>query len=170
MLKRYLEAGQIVNTQGLNGEVRVQPWCDSAEFLTQFNGFYFGEGTDFRNIVSVRPHKSMAVVKFEGVDDINAAMKLIRSVIYIDREWVKLPQGAYFEQDILGLSVEDANSGRVYGVLGEVARTGANDIYRVDGSFGQVWIPAVSHIVKSIDLPSGKMLITPIKGLFDDAD
>lgn len=170
MKKRYLEAGQIVNTHGLKGEVRVMPWCDEPDFLADFDGFYFDNGAVFQKVESVRVNKSVVLIKFEGVNEINDAMKLIRKVIYIDRDWVELPEGSYFEQDLLGLSVEDAETGHVYGVLGEVGRTGANDIYRVDDGKNQVWIPAIKDVVKSVDIAGGKMLITPLKGLFDDAD
>lgn len=170
MLKHFLEAGQIVNTHGLNGEVRIEPWCDSPEFLKKFEGFYLGKGTGYIKVLSCRAAKNISIVKFEGINDINAAMKLVRRVIYIDREWEKLPEGSYFEQDLIGLSVEDAETGRIYGKLGEVGRTGANDIYRVDDGKKQVWIPAVSDIVKKIEPERGRILITPIKGLFEDAD
>lgn len=170
MKKRYLEAGQIVNTHGIKGEVRVKPWCDSPQFLTQFEGFYFNEGETYLKANSIRVHKGLVIVKFDGIDDINSALPLIKSVIYIDRNWVTLPEGSYFEQDLLGLTVEDKETGRVYGVLSEVAKTGANDIYRVDCGGRQVWIPAIKQVVKSVDLSAGKMLVTPIKGLFDDED
>lgn len=168
MKKRYLEAGQIVNTHGIKGEVRVKPWCDSPEFLTRFDGFYFNEGALYRKANSIRVHKELVIVKFDGIDDINSAMPLVRNVIYIDREWVDLPEGSYFEQDLIGLSVEDEATGRVYGVLSEVAKTGANDVYRVDCGDRQFWIPAIKQVIKSVDLQAGKMLVTPIKGLFDD--
>lgn len=170
MLMRYLEAGQIVNTHGLLGEVRVDPWCDTPEFLTQFEGFYFGEGTGYRKVVSSRAAKNVVLIKFECINTVEEAMKILRSVLYIDREWVKLPEGAYFEQDLIGLSVEDAETGRVYGTLREVSRTGANDIYRVDNNAKQVWIPAIPDVIKTVDTAGGKLLITPLKGLFDDAD
>lgn len=170
MLKRYLEAGQIVNTHGLSGEVRVLPWCDTADFLTQFEGFYFGEGTQYKKAQVLSTGKGSAVMKIDGVNDIDSAKKLIRGLFYIDREWVKLPEGAFFEQDLIGLSVEDVDSGRVYGVLREVANTGANDIYNVVDGANEVWIPAIEQVIKSVDVSGGKMLIKPLKGLFDDAD
>ena len=170
MLKRYLEAGQIVNTHGIKGEVRVMPWCDSPEFLTGFEGFYFENGASYKKVKSARVNKTLTLMKFEGVDDVDSAVKLVKKIIYIDREWVKLPKGSYFEQDLLGLSVEDEKTGEVYGVLREVARTGANDIYRVDKDGREYWIPAVKQFIKSVDVPAGKMLISPIKGMFDDAD
>ena len=170
MQKRYLEAGQIVNTHGLKGEVSVKPWCNTSDFLQLFDGFYFGEGDNYRKAESVRTNKTMAIVKFEGTDDIDAAMKLINKVIYIDREWVDLPKGCYFEQDLLGLTVEDAQTGQIYGKLREVQGTGANDIYRVDDGKKQVWIPAVPEFIDAINLENGKILVRPIKGMFDDAD
>lgn len=172
MLKRFLETGQIVNTHGLKGEVNVLPWSDSPESLKDFEGFYFdAEGKAFKKVTSARVHKNLLIMKFEGVDDVDAAAKLVRRVIYLDRSWIDLPEGSYFEQDLFGLSVEDAESGRVYGVLKEVGHTGANDIYRVDGEGGKAtWIPAIKQVVRSVDLKGGRMLVTPIKGLFDDAD
>jgi len=170
MYKRYLEAGQIVNTHGLGGEVRVLSWGDTSDFLTQFDGFYFTEGTEYTKVKITSTNKGSAIMKIDGVNDINAAMKFIRKIIYIDREWVKLPEGAHFEQDLIGLSVEDVDDGRVYGVLSEVAKTGANDIYNVVNGKQEVWIPAINDVIKAIDVEGGKMLIKPLKGLFDDAD
>lgn len=170
MQKRYLEAGQVVNTHGIKGEVRVTPWCDSPEFLTGFEGFYFDDGGSFKKVESIRTNKQVVIIKFEGVNDIDSAVSLVRKIICIDREWVTLPEGSYFEQDLIGLSVEDEATGQAYGILREVGRTGANDIYRVDNGGRQFWIPAVKEIVKSVDLACGKMLVTPIKGLFDDED
>jgi 16S rRNA processing protein RimM len=170
MFRRYLEAGQIVNTHGIKGEVNVLPWCDSPEFLTRFEGFFFGDGVSFKKVESARINKNVVIMRFEGVGDIDGAIKLVKSVLYIDREWVSLPKGSYFEQDLIDLRVEDANTGRIYGVLREVGRTGANDIYRVDDGVRKVWIPAVKEIVRTVDIEGGRMLITPIKGLFDDED
>lgn len=170
MLKHFLETGKIVNTHGLKGEVRVQPWCDSPAFLKKFESFYLDEGKTILKAASVRVANEMVIMKFDGIDDINAAMPIINKVIYIDREWVELPEGSYFEQDLIGLTVEDAETGEVYGKLAEVGHTGANDIYRVDKDGREVWIPAIKQIICSIDLDAEKMLITPLKGLFDDED
>jgi 16S rRNA processing protein RimM len=170
MFKRYLEAGQIVNTHGLNGEVRVLSWGDTSDFLTQFDGFYFSEGTEYTKVKITSTNKGSAIMKVDGVNDINGAVKLVHKLIYIDREWVKLPEEAHFEQDLIGLRVEDVDTGHVYGVLREVAKTGANDIYNVVDGKQEVWIPAIKDVIKSVDIEGGKMLIKPLKGLFDDED
>lgn len=171
MLKRYLETGKIVSTHGLEGELRVQPWCDTPQFLTQFQGFYFSpDGGGFRR-AKVRVQKNMALMRLEGVDDINAATALIGRVLYIDRQDVSLPEGCFFEQDLLGLEVTDADTGLVYGRLREVGHVASNDYYTVACPDGrEVLIPAIREVVRGIDPAGGRMLITPLKGLFDDED
>lgn len=171
MLKRYLEAGQIVSTHGLNGEVRVMPWCDSPEFLTGFDTFYRSDGQNTLNVRSARIQKNLVLMRFEGVDDIDAAMKLLKTVLYIDRHDVELPEGSYFEQDMIGLQVLDYETGACYGTLTEVSQTGANDVYTVKRPEGdEVLIPAIRDVIRSVDPEGGRMLITPLKGLFEDED
>lgn len=168
MLKQFLEAGRIVSTQGLKGEVRVESWCDTPKFLTQFESFRFADG-NFRKVQKSRVQKSIVVVKFADIDDIESAQGLVKSIIYIDRAWVKLPEGSYFDQDLMGLSVTDAVSGRVFGKITEVSHiNGANDIYRVVGDCVDEWIPGIPDVVKSVDFESGKMIITPLEGLFSN--
>ena len=73
-------------------------------------------------------------------------------------------------RDLLGLSVRDRQSGDTYGTLCDVSQTGANSVYHVKTATGEVLIPAVPEIVREVDIDGGAVYITPIKGLFDDAD
>lgn len=169
MFKRYLEAGEIVATHGVKGELRISPWANSPEFLEGFGTFYFHGGESSRKVERARVHKSLLIVKFAGIDDIGAAMPLIREIIYIDRNDVCLPEGSFFEQDIIGLSVIDQKSGKEYGTVSYVQRTGRNDVYAVASPDGkETLIPAIPDVVRLIDPEGGKILITPLKGLFDD--
>ena len=171
MREKFLEAGQIVSTHGLKGEVRVMPWCDSAEFLTQFDKLYFEKGKSFKVVERSSVYKSLVIVKFEGYNDINSAIKLMKSIIYIDRELIKLDEGCYFEQDLIGIEVKDANTGLLYGKINEVSRTGRNDVYTIKRSDGsEVLIPAIKDVIKNVDIDNEIMLITPLRGLFDDED
>lgn len=175
MYKQFLEAGQIVSTHGIKGELRINPWCDSPEFLLDFTKLYFKEGREVRAVERIRANKSIVLVKFEGIDAIDDAVKLVKSIIYIDRSEIELPEDSYFEQDLIGLAVLDADTGSEYGNVTSVTHTGANDVYgvtpQVDGKPGtEVLIPAIRDVVKKIDVKAGQMLITPLKGLFDDAD
>ena len=167
-IKQFLEAGQIVGTHGVRGEVRVQPWCDSPAFLARFGTLYFDEGrTPVR--VKARPHQKIVLMSLEGISTVQQAAVLRGKVLYLDRADVKLPEGSYFIQDLIGLRVVDADSGEDYGTLSEVSATGAHDVYHIRTPRGIVLIPAVPSVVIDTDIAGGVMTIRPIKGMFDDA-
>ena len=84
MKKRFIDTGEIVSTHGIKGEVKVYPWSDSPEFLTGFKKFYTdGEGGGLLKASSVRVHKSMVLIQFEGIDDVAAAAAMRGKVLYI---------------------------------------------------------------------------------------
>ena len=166
-MKRYLEIGKIVAVQGLKGEERVEPWCDSPEFLCEFDTLYFGKEKTPVEIVRSRPHKNIVLMKIEGVDTPEQAQTLRGRLLYMDRNDVELEEGTYFVQDLIGLEVSDADSGEVYGTLTNVTATGANDVYQIKNGDKEYLIPAIPDVVVKTDIEGGKMLIRPIEGLFD---
>lgn len=167
MSRQFLETGRIVAVQGLKGEVRVEPWCDSPEFLCEFDLLYFDKGQTEAVIERSRTHKNIVIMKIEGVDTPEAAEALRGKILYMDREDVELPPGTYFIQDLMGLSVEDADSGEVYGVLSDVTSTGANDVYHVKKD-GEVYlIPAIPDVIEKTDIEGGRLLIHKMEGLFE---
>ena len=166
--KKFLEIGQIVNTHGLKGEVRVDPWCDGPEFLCLFKTLYLKNG-DTVTVERSRVQKNVAVMKLKGVDTVEQADLLRRTVLYVDRNDVKLDEGVYFVQDIIGCEVRDADSGSVYGNVTDVLKTGANDVYQITDANGKEYlIPVIDEVVLKTDIDSGVIDIRPIKGLFDD--
>ncbi len=168
MKKRFLEIGKIVSTHGVRGEVKVLPWCDSAEFLTEFEELYFDEGKTPVSIENARVHKGMAILKLEGVGDLDKANTYRGKVLYMDREDVELEPGTYFIQDLIGLAVVDADTGEEYGTLCDVTQTGANDVYHVRTSQGKEYlIPAIEQVIEKTDIAGGKLLIHPLEGLFE---
>lgn len=166
-LKQFLEIGKIVAVQGLRGEVRVDPWCDSAEFLCEFDQLYFNKGETPVEIVRARPHKNIVLMKIEGIDTPEAAAELRGKVLYMDRNDVELEPGTYFVQDLIGLEVIDADDGTVYGKLAEITATGANDVYHVKNDQTTYLIPAIPDVVEKTDIEGGKLLIHKLNGLFD---
>ena len=68
MGKEFLEAGKIVGTHGIRGELRVEPWCDSADFLTGFKTLYWNGGETPVKVLGARVHKSLVLMKLEGVE------------------------------------------------------------------------------------------------------
>lgn len=172
MLKKYLEAGKFVTTHGVLGELKAYPYCDSAEFLCGFSLLYpaANGGRPWR-VASARAHKGMALLKLEGVDGMDAARALVNRIFYIDRDDVQLPPGHWFLQDIIGLQVVDADTGRVYGTVTDVTNTGANDIYEIRTPEGKtVFFPAVEEFLEEVSPQQGFVRVRPIGGMFEDAD
>lgn len=169
-MEQYLEIGKVVSTHGLRGELRVDPWCDSPQFLCQFKTLYLKKG-ETKLSVSSRPHKTIAIVKAKGIDTIEEAEKLRGRVLYINRSDARLAPGEYFIQDLMGLDVIDIDTSKSYGKITDVLKTGANDVYQVtDEKKKDYLIPVIDDVVKEIDISGGKVLIKPLKGIFDDED
>lgn len=171
MKKQYLDSGKIVGTHGIKGEVRIEPWCDSPEFLCAFKKLYLDEkGQTFIEVKS-RPHKNITLAKIKGVDTIEAAEKLRGKIIYINRDDITLDEGVNFVQDLIGLEVRDAENGTVYGKITDVLRTGANDVYEITDSNNKKYLaPVIDEVVEEINVDGGFVLIRPMKGIFDDED
>ena len=161
MKKRFLEAGQIVNTHGVRGEVRIQPWADEAAFLTRFRRFYL-DGAPVR-VRSCRVHKEMCVAALEGVDDVNAAMALKGKVIFIDREDARLPAGTVFLQDIIGAKVVD-ESGAELGILEDVMSEPAASVLVIRGQ-REILVPDVPAFVLKKDADAGVVTVRLIDGM-----
>lgn len=169
MIKQFLETGKITGTHGLKGEVRVQPWADSPEFLAEFDELYLDKGARKIEIKAARVHKNMLIMKIKGVDTIDDAEKLRNKILYMNRDDVELDEGAYFIQDLIGLEVLDDETGEKIGVLDDVSETGANDVYHIKSDEGKVYlIPVIPEVVRDISLENGTVRVFKMKGLFDE--
>jgi len=170
LYKQYLECGKIVTTHGIKGEVRVQPWCDSGDFLLDFDVLYFDDkGINPIKITNARVHKNVVVIKFENIDTVEAAAALRNKVLYINRDDAVIEDGEYFIQDLLDLEVIDIDTNQSYGIITDVTQTGANDVYHITDTNGKErLIPAIKDVVVNTDIHGGKMFIRPLEGLFDD--
>ncbi len=171
MKKQYLETGKIVGTHGVKGMVRIQQWSDSGEFLTQFGRFYLdAAGEMVLEAERVQPHGTVTLAKFRGVDSIESAEALRGKVLYIDRADVQLPEDRYFVSDLLGCTVYAADETTVLGVLSDVSETGANDVWHVKNGEREYLVPAVDEMIVSVSVEDGRIVLDPIKGIFDDAN
>ncbi len=171
MKKQYLEIGKIVSIHGLNGTVKVQPWCDDPAFLCEFDTLYRGKLHTPVNITKAAVQKNMVLLKLEGVDTPEQAEALRGTVLFMNREDVELDDDTYFIQDLIGAAVVDADDGHEYGKLTDVLQTGANDVYTVKTAEGkELLVPVIPDVVLNVDLDADRITIRPLKGLFDDAD
>ena len=168
MKKQYLEIGKIVNRHGLNGTVKVMPWCDSPEFLCEFDVLYRGKLHVPVEIEHASVQKNMVLMKLKGVDTPEAADALRNAVLYMDRNDVELDEDTYFIQDLIGMTVQDADTGEAYGALTDVLQTGANDVYEVTAPDGRkLLVPVIPDVVLDVDFEADAVLIRPLEGLFD---
>ena len=169
-MKQYLEIGKITSVHGLKGEVKVNPWCDEPEFLTDFDTLYYKSATPVV-IENARVQKNMVIMKIEGCDTIEEAQKLRNRILFMDRNDVELEEGTYFIQDLIGLTVIDNDSGKVYGKLSDISATGANDVYTITSDEGKEFlIPAIPDVVIKTDIDKQQMFIHILDGLLDIYD
>ena len=165
--KQHLEIGEIVNTQGLKGAVKVLPWCDDPTLLCALETLYLGETKKPVQISGARVQKNCVILYISGVDTLEAAAQLRGQILYLNRDDVELEAGTYFIQDLIGLNVIDAETGVCYGTLTDVLETGANDVYEVRGTGKPLLLPAIPDVVKEIDLETGVMRVRLLEGLLD---
>lgn len=164
-MKQYLEVGKVTNVHGLMGEVKVQPWADSPEFLCQFKTLYVDDAHFPMTVQRARVHKNMVIIKFEGPTDVPSALSLRNAILYIDRSDVDLPEGAFFLADIYGLEVRDAASGEVLGKIADVLTLPANNVYVVRGGARELMIPAVPQFIAETNIEAGYIRVNMMEGL-----
>lgn len=171
MKKQFLEIGKVVAVQGLKGEIRVQYYCDSAEVLCDFERLFVGKEKREMAVEKARPHKNLVIVKFSEVNDVDAARKYIGQMLYINRDDTALDEDTYFIQDLIGMTVIDADSGENYGKIDDVYQNGAADVYSIRTPEGkQLMFPAIPEVLLEVDTDKDIMTIRPLKGLFTDKE
>ena len=164
-MQQYLQVGKVTNIHGLMGEVKVQPWADSPEFLCQFKTLYVDDAHFPMTVQRARVHKNMVIIKFEGPTDVPSALSLRNAILYIDRSDVDLPEGAFFLADIYGLEARDAASGEVLGKIAAVLTLPANNVYVVRGGARELMIPAVPQFIAETNIEAGYIRVNMMEGL-----
>ena len=160
-MKQYVEAGRIVNTHGVSGEVKIEVWLDSPAFFKTFKRLFIN-GAEKR-ILSAREHKQFIIARLEGVEDINAAMALKGKTVEILRADAHMKDGEFFVQDILGFTVVDED-GHAVGKLVDAFETPASMLYVVRGESEHL-IPAVREFILGIDAEKEEIRVHLIEGL-----
>ena len=159
----FITAGQIVNTHGVRGEVKLLPQGVEPDLLAQCGAFYIG-GKPF-SPAACRIHKGCLLLKFKGVDDMDTALALKGKAVSIRRADAPLPPGEYFDEELVGLTARDAETGEELGKIEEVLTYPAHKIYAVRGGKDEYLVPAVPAFIAAIDVPGGTMDIHMMEGL-----
>lgn len=168
MAKKFLQVGRIVGTHGIKGELKLENWTDSPDWLKKIKKLYFDNGAKDAGLKSSRVHKNLLLITLDGVTDPSKADELRGTILYMDRSDAKLPRNRYFIQDLIGLKVFDGDNGNYYGVIEDVYMTGANNVYKIVNEDKEYLFPAVDHMIKRTDIDEGVVEVLPIPGIFDE--
>ena len=167
-MKERLEVGQIVNTFGIKGFVKVYPYVDDIKRFDNLKNVYAKQKDKEQRleIQEVKYQKNMVLLKFKTIETIEEAEKLRNSYLEIDRkDAIPLEEGEYFIADLLGLDVV-LDTGEKLGILEDIYNTGSKDIYVVKNEQGKSFLlPYISEVIKSIDLQKEKITVHLIDGL-----
>ena len=172
MKKEYLEGGRIVNAHGVRGLVKVESWCDSPSVLAKMKRVFLLEkdGSYIESrVVTASVGSGLVIMNIESIDSREAAIAMKNRVLYLHRSDIPVPKGAMLVQDMIGLPVIHAESGKRLGTLKSVDDAARGQIYTVKTQGGDVLLPAVKEFIKEIDETRG-ISVLPIPGLFDDID
>ena len=167
-MTKYLEIGQIVNTFGIKGMVKIKPFTDDINRFDKLKKVYIKnkDGKKEYQIQEVKYHKNMVLMKLEGIDTPEQADLLRQSYLLVNRDDEEpLEEGVYYIVDLIGLEVytdEDVLLGNV----DDIFNTGSNDIYVVkDGKGKQILLPGIPEVLKNVDLEKGRITVHLIPGL-----
>ena len=161
MKLQYLEAGEIVSTHGVRGEMKVLPWSDGPDFLLDFSGVRIGT-TEYA-VESCRVQKTCNLLKVQGVDTVEQAQALRGKTVEVYRQ--DAPADLIFVAELIGMDV--VTDGKSIGALSDVLDYPGNKVYVVKGEH-EYMIPAVSQFIENIDMDAGVIRVRLIEGMRTD--
>ncbi|MDO4710832.1 MAG: ribosome maturation factor RimM [Peptostreptococcaceae bacterium] len=166
-MKKY-RIGQMVNTHGLKGEMKIYSYTDYPERFKEIEYIYFEREDQKYYIEKVKFHKSMPIIKLKGIDIIEEAEKYRGKTLYIDEQNLReLDEDEYMISDLIGLEAF-LNNGSILGTVVNVLQYSANDIYVIRSDSGKEFlVPAIKEFIPTIDIENKKMIIKPIEGLLE---
>ena len=168
MKQEYFEVGQIVNTFGIKGQVKVKPFTDDLERFEELKSVLVEKGKELieMQIEEVKYQQTVVLLKLKGVEDMNMAEKLKGCYLKIKREDArKLPNDTYFIADLIGLNVY-TEDGILLGKVDDIYNNKSNDIYVIKDELGkQILLPAIKDVIKHIDIENEKITVHLLNGL-----
>jgi 16S rRNA processing protein RimM len=168
-LKRegYLLIGKITGPHGIKGLLKVHSYAESLDLFAPDEPIFLKRGKDYEpcTVLSASPHKKGVLLLLEGITDRNRAEAICGVEIYVEKSRLpELEEDVYYWDDLIGLSVEDED-GSVLGSLTSIIETGSNDVYVVQKGKEEILIPALEHVILSVDLETGLMRVCLPEGL-----
>ena len=158
MRLQYLEAGEIVTTHGVRGEMKILPWADGPDFLMEFNRVRI-DGKEYK-VESCRIQKSCNLLKLQGIDTMEAAQAMHGKTVEVYRE--DADPELIFVAELIGMDVE--SEGKYIGKIADVLDYPGNKVYVVKGE-KEYMIPAVKAFILSTDMENNLMQVKLIEGM-----
>lgn len=167
-MEEYLEIGQIVNTNGLKGMLKIKPFTDDITRFEDLEFVYIQKGQELieKNIEEVKYVKNMVLPKLEGIDNIDEAEKYRNLYIKINKKDIgDIPEDSYLIVDMLKCNVY-TDEDKLLGKMVDVLTTGSNDVYVVKTESGkEILLPAIKEVVKDINIQNKKIIVKLMDGL-----
>lgn len=167
-MEEYLELGQIVNSYGIKGFLKVVPYTDDNTRFKNLETIYIEKLNKLQEyeIEEVKYSKNLVLLKLKGIDTIEQAEKFKNCYLKINRkDAVELEEDTYFLVDLIGIEVF-TEGGENLGNIVDIFPTGSNDVYVVKNEDGkQVLLPAIKDVIISVDIENKKMIVRPMEGL-----
>ena len=163
MKLQFIEAGEIVTTHGVKGEVKVLPWMDGPEDLLDYDRCRIAR-KDYE-IEGARVQKTCTLLKLKGIDTMEDAQLLRGKTVLLFRE--DAPEGLIFAAELVGMEV--CCGGERIGTLKEVLDFPGNKVYVVKGDH-EYMIPAVKEFILDMDMDANRMQVKLLEGMATDAD
>lgn len=164
---KNLRVGQIVNTHGIKGALKVLPLTDYAERFEELEWVYIEGLKEKYYLDKIQYQKNTVILTFKGFHDINQVECFKGKYLFIDSSQRReLPEDTYYIADLIGLEVFTVE-GVYLGRIKEILQAGSNEVYVIGNQDKEVLIPAVKEFVPEIDLKAGKIIVDPIEGMIE---
>lgn len=167
-MEEYFEIGQIVNTSGLKGVIKVKPFTDDITKFNNLKTIYISIKKELKEfkIEQVRFNKNMVFLKLEGIDRVEEAESYRNLYLKIKRDKnEKLEENSYYIVDIIGSKVY-TDFGEELGEVVDIFSTGGNDVYVVKDNLGkQILLPAIKDVIKNVDIQNKIVTVHLLEGL-----
>ena len=162
--------GHVIRPHGLTGLLRIVSYAQSKETFLKTGSVLLNIGqNEFheKQVVSIRSHRSAYLLRLSGLNSVDQAEVFRGAEILIKKDSLsKKDEDEFFWYELVGLDVY-LTTGQYLGVLKEIFPTGSNDVYVVENQGREFLIPAIHQIVKEINIPQKRMVISPVAGLLD---
>ncbi len=173
MEKNLLPIGKVIKPHGVKGKMKVEYFGEDLHRFFFYHKIYIEDEKgrpESYEVLEASPHPPRLIVRLKGIEKIEDAMPLIGKKILVEKEALpELEEGEYYWVDLLGVEVETQEGKRI-GKVREIFSTGAHDVYVIETKSGEILLPAIEEVIRSIDLEKRVIKVVRLEGLWGDED